>query len=168
MDKNKAECITSSGRGVEGACTWLSSVGSRGKGWREKGGRRMPGPPPPPDSGPRPPINPRPRPLPTPAAARPKLALIGSGGANQSLAAPPAWGQTLYCSAGAAARPPAPSATAATSHHAPGKGPGRPRAPRRSEEGRAGVFLGWPQPRCRSLDPRPKGACRRQGAPSPK
>lgn len=60
------------------------------------------------------------------------------------------------------------SPATATSHHAPGKGPGRPRAPRRPEEGRAGVFLGWPQPRCRSPDPRPKGACRRQGEPSPK
>lgn len=111
MDKNKAECITSSGRGVEGACTCLSSVGSRGRGWRERGGLRRPGPQPPPDSGPRPPINPRPRPLPTPAAARPTLALIGSGGANQSPAAPPAQGQTLYCSAGAAARPPPPPHT---------------------------------------------------------
>lgn len=142
----------------------LQREGVEGDGWATEA---RPATTPTPDSGPRPPINPRPRPLPTPAAARPTLELIGSGGANQSPAAPPAQGQTLYCSAGAAARSPPPSATA-TSHHAPGKGPGRPRAPRQPEEGGAGVFLGWPQPRCRSPDPRPKGACRRQGEPSPK
>ena len=107
MHTNRAGCTTSSGKGVEGACVWLRFPGTRGKGWRERG-RLQPGclarrPRRTPDQGP--PIDPlHPRPHPTAAAARPALALIGSGGGQSAPGCPAhsgpvsaalCWGQGL-------------------------------------------------------------------------
>lgn len=161
---NKAECITSPGRGVERTRTWLNSAGSRGKGRRERGGWL-------PDAWPeattRPcteaPTRPPPQAPPHPhcSLAYTRADWLRREPISAWLPRPLRASLCTTLGQGSPAPPPP------TTH--PGGDPAGPAPPKRPEVGGGGlVFLGWSLPPCRFPNPGPKGAWRRAREPSSK